>query len=96
MENYFDVYYEGNIIVEQEETIALAVFKAEEYLTQKCVDGVFEFDWFDLVLKEYNEAGDATGFVFNETIFIEDQPTDLEEHSIYNAHDLGVRCGKIF
>ena len=42
MENYFDVYYEGNIIVEQEETIALAVFKAEEYLTQKCVDGVFD------------------------------------------------------
>lgn len=96
MENYIDVYYDGKIIVEQEESVALAVFNAEEYLTQKCVDGDLEFGDFDVVLKEYNEDGDATGFVANETIFIEDQPTDLEEHSIYNAHDLGVRCGKRF
>lgn len=92
----YNVFYEGRLIVEQEMSVALAIAEAEEFLAQKCVDGDLEFGDFDIVLKEYNDDGDPTGVIVEDTITIEDQPTDLEEHSIYNAHDLGVRCGKSF
>lgn len=92
----YNVYCEGKLIVEQEMSLSLAISGAEEYLFQKCVDGDLEFGDFDIVLKEYNDDGDPTGVIVEDSITIEDQPTDLEEHSIYNAHDLGVRCGKRF
>lgn len=96
MANYFDVYHEGKIIVEQEESVALAVFNAEEYLTQKCVDGDLEFGDFDVELVEYTEDGDVTGVKIQEEITIENFLSDYEEHSIMYGNILGVRCGKRF
>lgn len=95
-DNYIDVLFDGNVIIEQEASIALALATAEEYLSQKCEDGDLEFGDFDVELVEYTEDGDVTGVKIQEEITIENFLSDYEEHSIMYGNILGVCCGKSF
>ncbi len=95
-EIYYDAYCWSRLVAEQEKSFALALECAESRLEQLCCDGDLEFGEFEIDIYEYDEDLVRTGNKMQVTIVIEDQPTDFEEHSIYNAHDLGVRCGKRF